>query len=145
MKLRKSDEECKQLSSRRNFLKAGSILLAALLLPINLIMAKTKKIAFSLNKVKKLKKIGGWAILKIKGNHILFIRDTKESVKAVNSVCTHKKCTVEYNRESKKISCPCHGSEFHTDGKVLTPPAKEPLKSYPVTLSDGKVVITIEE
>jgi len=131
--------------SRRRFVKGISTFLATLLLPVGWLRAESKKLAFSLSKIKKLEAVGGWAILKIKGHHILFIRESTDTVKAVDSVCTHKKCTVEYNRESKKIICPCHGSEFHTDGKVLTPPAKEPLKSYPVTLSDGKVVIAIEE
>lgn len=133
------------MTSRRRFLKSGSILLTAILLPVNWIKAKTRKLGFSLSKVKKLGKVDGWAILKIKGRHILFVRDTETSIKAVDSVCTHKQCTVEYDGESGKIVCPCHGSVYHLDGSVLSPPAKKPLKSYPVALTEDKVVITFEE
>jgi Rieske Fe-S protein len=123
----------------------GSVLSMALLWPVELIRATTRTLVFNVAKVKKLTKVGGWAILKIKGRHIIFVRDTEESIKALNSVCTHKQCTVEYDSKTQKIVCPCHGSRFHLDGKLLSPPARIPLKAYPASLIDGKVTITIEE
>ncbi len=132
------------MSSRRTFVKACSALLVTLLWPTDWLAAQTRKLAFSLSKVKKLRDVDGWAILNIKGQHIMFVRDTEETIVAVDSVCTHKQCTVEYDTKSKKIVCPCHGSKYHLDGTVLSPPAEKPLKAYPVILTDDKVVITIE-
>ncbi len=132
------------MSSRRTFIKACSALLVTLWWPTDWLAAQTRQLAFSLSKVKKLRAVDGWAILKIKGRHIMFVRDTEETIVAVDSVCTHKQCTVEYDTESKKIVCPCHGSKYRLDGTVLSPPAEKPLKAYPVILTDDKVVITIE-
>ena len=133
------------MTTRRAFIKTGTAVVAMLLWPVGWLSAKSRKLAFSISKVKKLRKVGGWAILKIKGQHILFVRDTDETIRAIDSVCTHKQCTVEYEPESKKIVCPCHGSQFHLDGRVLSPPAAKPLKVFPAELANDQVIITIED
>ncbi|MEQ8425140.1 MAG: Rieske 2Fe-2S domain-containing protein [Cyclobacteriaceae bacterium] len=53
--------------------------------------------------------------------------------------CTHQGCEVNPNAYS--LVCPCHGSEFDTHGKVLNPPAEEPLKAYSVTGDDENYYI----
>ncbi len=53
--------------------------------------------------------------------------------------CTHQGCEVNPNKYS--LVCPCHGSEFDTDGKVINPPAEEPLKKYKVTMDGAKYYI----
>ena len=123
----------------------GMMLSATLLWPVDWLSAKSKKVAFSLSKVARLGEVDGWAILRIKGRHILFVRDTDETIRAIDSVCTHKKCTVEYQPKLKKIVCPCHGSQFHLDGRVLSSPAEKPLEVFAAELTDGKVILTIEE
>jgi cytochrome b6-f complex iron-sulfur subunit len=60
---------------------------------------------------------------------------------AVNPTCPHAECTVTWTVESKKFSCPCHGSEFAIDGKVLKEPAKEALKTYDVKIEDNSVLV----
>jgi Rieske Fe-S protein len=133
------------MTTRRAFLKTGTALLAILVWPTGWLAAKSKKLAFSLTKVKKLGEVDGWAILKIKGRHILFVRDTEKTIRALDSVCTHKQCTVEYKPDQKKIVCPCHGSQYSLDGRVSLPPAERSLQSFPVELDGDKVIITIED
>ncbi len=133
------------MTTRRHFIKIGSYLLSGIIFPYKWLFAESKKLAFPIAKVKKLTEINGWVILKIKGKKIMFVRDTEDSVKAFNPECTHKKCTVAYNPEDERIECPCHGSKFHLSGKVYSPPAKEPLGRYPAELSDGRVILTLEE
>ena len=42
------------------------------------------------------------------------------------------------------IQCPWHGSRFDvTSGNVVGPPARKPVRSYPVTIEDGKIVVEI--
>ena len=53
-----------------------------------------------------------------------------ESVYALNLVCTHLGCTV--NVTSTGLICPCHGSSFDREGKVLHGPADRPLERYQV-------------
>jgi cytochrome b6-f complex iron-sulfur subunit len=121
----------------RRFLAATGLLL----LPK---AAWAKKIAIPLNKVEKLKKVGGWTILKIKKKQIIFIRDAQDSIRALSPVCTHKKCLVGYNPDAKKIECSCHRSTYDLTGKVLDGPAPKPLPSYPAELSQDRIIIKID-
>jgi Rieske Fe-S protein len=44
---------------------------------------------------------------------------------ALSLVCTHLGCTVSVTADG--IFCPCHGSRFDQEGKVLQGPATKPL------------------
>jgi cytochrome b6-f complex iron-sulfur subunit len=76
-------------------------------------------------------------------NPIVVIRVDAANVVALNSRCTHRGCTVAWSAGAKELECPCHGSAFAPDGRVLSPPATRPLASYPVTLNADSVVVTV--
>jgi len=44
-------------------------------------------------------------------------------VHTVSPVCTHAGCIVQWNAAEKTWDCPCHGSRFTTDGRVIEGPA----------------------
>ena len=41
----------------------------------------------------------------------------------VNAVCTHLGCVVPWNSAENKFMCPCHGSQYNNQGKVVRGPA----------------------
>lgn len=60
---------------------------------------------------------------------------------ALSTQCTHSGCEVQPNKTS--LVCPCHGSEFSNQGKVLNPPAETDLKKYNVSADNENIFIQI--
>jgi cytochrome b6-f complex iron-sulfur subunit len=73
----------------------------------------------------------------------VLIANTGTNFFALSSVCTHEGCTVGYNHSAGKIQCPCHFSEFSTNGGVLMGPALSPLESYSVSRSGNVLTVTL--
>ena len=52
-------------------------------------------------------------------------RDKEGAIHALDPVCTHAGCIVNFNAAECTWDCPCHGGRFAIDGSVLTgPPTK---------------------
>ena len=66
-------------------------------------------------------------------------RISEDEYRACLLRCTHQAC--ELNPGSEYFHCPCHGSEFSTDGRVLQGPASENLKTYPTTRDAENIYI----
>lgn len=54
----------------------------------------------------------------------------------VSAECTHLKCTIQWNGDERTWDCPCHGSRFTYEGKVVNGPANRDLTSYIETEND---------
>ncbi|MDZ4723605.1 MAG: Rieske 2Fe-2S domain-containing protein [candidate division Zixibacteria bacterium] len=50
-------------------------------------------------------------------------RDGDGHLHAFSAICPHLKCLVRRNDEEQSFDCPCHGSRFSFDGKVVNGPA----------------------
>jgi Rieske Fe-S protein len=50
-------------------------------------------------------------------------RDDAGTLHEHSAVCTHLKCIVDWNTAEKAWNCPCHGSRFTGEGKVIAGPA----------------------
>ena len=59
--------------------------------------------------------------------------------KALYQVCTHLGCLVR--ETSDGFSCPCHGSKFAKDGKLVASPAPRDMDEFVVEIVDGEVVV----
>lgn len=66
-------------------------------------------------------------LVKYEGESIALYKDEQGHLYAVNPVCPHAKCVVDWNSAEKSWDCPCHGSRFSFDGSVLTGPAHKGL------------------
>ena len=58
---------------------------------------------------------------------------------ALSLVCTHLGCTVTVSEDA--LSCPCHGSSFDRQGRVLKGPADRPLERMKVELRGERLEV----
>lgn len=73
--------------------------------------------------------MGQGKIVRAGGERIAAYRDEEGHLHAVSPVCTHLGCHVTFNDAEKSWDCPCHGSRFDVDGRILNGPAIRPLAS----------------
>lgn len=66
-------------------------------------------------------------IIKQNGEKIAVYKDNSGKTHAVSAVCTHRGCTVGWNAKDSTWDCPCHGSRYDKNGKVIHGPAVKDL------------------
>lgn len=71
-------------------------------------------------------------VTKYNGEKLALYKDEHGELHAVSPVCTHLKCSVAWNNAEQSWDCPCHGSRFSYDGKVLTGPADHDLEKIEI-------------
>lgn len=68
-------------------------------------------------------------LVKYEGNSLAVYKSPEGDLHILNSTCTHLGCNVKWNTAEKTWDCPCHGSRFDMDGRVLTGPAVKDLEN----------------
>lgn len=81
---------------------------------------------------------GCGAIVKVHGERVAAFRDEDGSVRAVSPICTHLGCLIEFNGADRTWDCPCHGSRFDTDGRVVSGPATRDLDRIQLEVVSSK-------
>jgi cytochrome b6-f complex iron-sulfur subunit len=72
-----------------------------------------------------------------------FLFHGTEGFYAISSICTHLGCNVK--RGAPGFVCPCHGSRFDENGRVVHGPAPAPLAWYSLALSPrGELVLDLD-
>merc|ERR1719284_1412999 len=77
--------------------------------------------------------------LKGDATYLLTDADKKIADFGINAVCTHLGCTVPWNAAENKFMCPCHGSQYNNQGKVVRGPAPLSLALAHVEATSGEV------
>jgi Rieske Fe-S protein len=72
---------------------------------------------------------------------IYVYRFSENEYSALWMKCTHQGS--ELQASGDHLHCPSHGSEFNNKGTVSQGPAEKNLKTFPVTVSDGKIKIDL--
>lgn len=83
----------------------------------------------SREKIENLSEIakGEGRVVKYEGESIALYRDEEGGLHAINPLCTHARCIVQWNSSEKSWDCPCHGARYTANGEVLTGPATKAL------------------
>lgn len=70
----------------------------------------------------------------------LIVNETGIESFGVNAVCTHLGCVVPWVGAENKFKCPCHGSQYNFQGKVVRGPAPLSLALAHADVPDSGVV-----
>lgn len=69
-------------------------------------------------------------IIEVEGEKFGAYRDEHGELHIIAAECSHLKCIIKWNNDEKSWDCPCHGSRFTHEGKVLNGPANADLEYY---------------
>ncbi len=60
---------------------------------------------------------------------------------ALSKVCTHLGCLVKYDKENKKLVCPCHAGVYDLEGHVVSGPPPKPLPVLDLRVEGENIII----
>lgn len=66
-------------------------------------------------------------VVELSGKRYGIFRDESDNMHFVQAQCAHLGCIVKWNRDEKSWDCPCHGSRYTYEGKVINGPANHDL------------------
>jgi nitrite reductase/ring-hydroxylating ferredoxin subunit len=89
-----------------------------------------------------LASVGGVATVAAGGNNFLVARTAADAFSALTTTCTHEACTIN-GYSAPVFQCPCHGSQFSTEGAVVRGPAAAPLRKYATGFAGDVLTITL--
>jgi cytochrome b6-f complex iron-sulfur subunit len=80
--------------------------------------------------------VGSAALVQTSIGDFLVAHTAQSVFVALSAVCTHQTCTIT-GFGNQNYVCPCHGSTFDINGRVLGGPAPAPLRQYPTQFDNG--------
>jgi len=85
---------------------------------------------------------GDTALVESTAGVFLVARTSASTFTALDAVCTHEGCTIT-DAQGNDYVCPCHGSRYSRDGRVIGGPAMANLRQYSTTFANDVVTIAI--
>ncbi len=73
------------------------------------------------------------------------VKQADETITVFSPICTHLGCGYRWDDADRKFKCPCHGSVYGPDGKVLGGPAPRGLDVLPSKVEEGKLLVVYKE
>ena len=113
----------------------------ATLLPVVNATRTNGQITVPIDSASPLSPVGSLALVQTSSGSVLVGHAAQDSYVALASICTHQNCTIN-GYSSQTYVCPCHGSTFDINGRVLGGPAPSSLRQYPTQLSGGVLTIS---
>jgi glycine/D-amino acid oxidase-like deaminating enzyme/nitrite reductase/ring-hydroxylating ferredoxin subunit len=71
---------------------------------------------------------GSGRIVRLDGKRVAASRTSEGELHCCSAVCPHMGCIVHWNDAERTWDCPCHGSRFTAEGRLMAGPAETPLE-----------------
>ncbi len=88
---------------------------------VGLVLKKLKPVPSSLSAIEE----GTGRVIELEGEKVGVYKDKNNQLFAVDPMCPHLGCQLEWNEEEQTWDCPCHGSRFNYDGQLLDEPSND--------------------
>jgi glycine/D-amino acid oxidase-like deaminating enzyme/nitrite reductase/ring-hydroxylating ferredoxin subunit len=85
-------------------------------------------------------KAGEGAVMRTGAQKVAVYKADDSRLHVFSAVCPHLGCYVRWNNDEKSFDCPCHGSRFTCEGKVVNGPAISDLSPLEIKATDGKKI-----
>ena len=131
---------------RRSFLSMifavmGSISLGSLAYPFLKYLAPPKaEIMAGTQKIRK-SDVGDAKEIVFQNVPAIIIDRPGKGLIALSRVCTHLGCLLEYDKQKRKLICPCHAGIFNLEGRVVSGPPPKSLTVFPLKVEGEDIVI----
>jgi cytochrome b6-f complex iron-sulfur subunit len=110
-------------------------------LPVVTGVRSTGGVTITVDSTSPLASVGALALVQTSSGDFLVAHTAQNTFTALTATCTHQVCTIT-GLSGSDFVCPCHGSTFDTNGRVVAGPAPAPLHQYPAQLANGVLTIS---
>ncbi len=140
----RDEKQDKASVSRRDFLglaSAGAVILSSLTALAGILRITKPDVHYEESKKFKIGKPENFPVGTIKKleDKKVHIFSDENGLHAITSVCTHLGCLVAMS--DKGFQCPCHGSKYDRDGKVIAGPAPRNLPWLEISQSEDRTLV----
>ncbi len=85
----------------------------------------------------------GWREV-VSAQSVYVSRTSAGEMEVMSAICPHLGCSVSWQQAQNDFLCPCHGSVFKADGKVVAGPSPRAMDRLPTRIKDGKLQVHFE-
>jgi len=89
------------------------------------------------------RKIDGWRET-VTTESVYVERTANGKLRVLSSICPHLGCTVQWRASKGDFLCPCHGSVYSQQGKLMKGPARRGMDPLPTKQEEGELLVHFE-
>ena len=87
--------------------------------------------------------LDGWREV-VSAQSVYVNRHSDGTFEILSAICPHLGCSVSWQGAHDDFVCPCHGSVFQPDGKVISGPSPRGMDRLPARIKNGKLQVHFE-
>lgn len=74
---------------------------------------------------------------------VWIIKHSPTKATAFSPICPHLGCGFNWDAQARRFACPCHGSVWTIDGRVIGGPSPRPLDTLPTKIQNGELYVEL--